>query len=95
MNAPTPDVICAVRMTRLNFDALRRDHMTPVKIENAGEVRDIVDSVFDPAVYPTDGNILYEQILKTCRFLAMNNNTCETELRIGPERPKFFVRLSW
>ena len=94
MNAPTPDVKCTVLMTRLNLDALIRDHMTPFEIENAGEVRGIVDSVFDPVVYTTNGIRLYEQILNTCRFLAMNNTTYETELYIGPERPKFFVRLS-
>ena len=95
MSAPTPDVECIVLITQLNLDAFRLDHRAPFEIENAEVVRDIVDSVFDPVVYTTNGIRLYEQILNTCRFLAMNNTTYETELYIGPERPKFFVRLSW
>ena len=94
MSAPTPDVECIVLITQLNLDAFRLDHRAPFEIENAEVVRDIVDSVFDPVVYEVAGNVFYKQILDACRFLAMNDNTYDTYLRIGPGRPQMHVQLS-
>ena len=104
MNAQTKAVHCHVVMTRLNiealmamtnsdFDALIDASPTPIRIENAGVVRGIVDSEFDLEVHEDAADKFYVQILRTSCILARNNTTRETQLVSGPGRPIFHVRL--
>ena len=105
MNAQTTAVHCNVVMTRLNiealmamtnsdFDALIDASPTPIRIENAGVVRDIVNRSFDLEVHGDAADEFYVQILRTSCILVRNGTTRKTQLVSGPGRPIFHVQVS-